>query len=74
MWHVSLETGFVQFKMLSLCLLPGRRRQLQDTAMAANPEAQVSNRPVTGEPLYLIFNLGMSQVSTVLAYISRNLA
>lgn len=28
--------------------------------MAANTEAEISQRPVTGEPLYVIFNLGMS--------------
>jgi hypothetical protein len=37
-----------------------RSSQLSDRAMAANKEAEISQRPVTGEPLYVIFNLGMS--------------
>lgn len=30
--------------------------------MAANAQAKVSERVVTGEPLYILFNLGMSEV------------
>ncbi|BGP42589.1 hypothetical protein JCM10449v2_006601 [Rhodotorula kratochvilovae] len=37
---------------------------LSDRAMAANDEAMVSNRSVTGEPLYTIFNLGLSDSFT----------
>lgn len=36
--------------------------QISDTAMAANAQAKVSNRVITGEPLYILFNLGMSEV------------
>ena len=34
---------------------------LKDTAMGANSQSEVGNRDVTGEPLYIIFNLGMSE-------------
>jgi hypothetical protein len=37
--------------------------KISDTAMAANTAAHVGNREVTGEPLYLLMNLGMSKVS-----------
>ncbi|GAA5966221.1 hypothetical protein JCM8115_006413 [Rhodotorula mucilaginosa] len=35
--------------------------RITDKAMAANAAAGVSNRPVTGEPLYILLNLGMSE-------------
>lgn len=37
--------------------------RISDSAMAANAAAQVGNREVTGEPLYILMNLGMSKVS-----------
>ncbi|ORY69175.1 beta-glucan synthesis-associated [Leucosporidium creatinivorum] len=33
---------------------------ISDTAMVANKDAKISQRPVTGEPMYVLFNLGMS--------------
>lgn len=35
--------------------------RISDTAMAANAESEVSNRVVTGEPMYILLNLGMSE-------------
>lgn len=37
-----------------------RTRQISDSAMSANQQARVSDRPITGEPMYIILNLGMS--------------
>lgn len=37
------------------------RSQITDEAMQANKAANVSNRGVTGEPMYMLFNLGMSE-------------
>lgn len=36
--------------------------------MAANAESGSADRPITGEPLYILFNLGMSEVSSSLPY------
>lgn len=37
-----------------------RTWQIRDRAMSANAAAQVSDRPVTGEPLSIVLNLGLS--------------
>jgi hypothetical protein len=37
------------------------RPQISDEAMQANTAANVSNRGVSGEPMYMLFNLGMSE-------------
>lgn len=37
------------------------RSQISDEAMQANAATNVSNRGVTGEPMYMLFNLGMSE-------------
>ena len=40
-----------------------RPLQITDKAMAANAAAGISNRPVTGEPLYVLLNLGYATVT-----------
>ncbi|GAA5893040.1 uncharacterized protein JCM6883_007547 [Sporobolomyces salmoneus] len=41
---------------------------IRDSAMAANSRAEVGNRVVTAEPMYAIFNLGMSPNFGVIDY------
>lgn len=55
--------GWVALGHLVSCYRPdfSLTSQISDEAMQANKASNVSNRGVTGEPMYMLFNLGMSE-------------